>query len=173
MGGVATKIVERNDSTPILIAGRKPLSGKVLIAIDGSENALRATDFAGRMLAGYDIEFHLVAISRGVPMAGDLDATPQTGDRNVARSPAELTEKIVEARTHLIQAGVSSEQVSWQVITGVHSRAAAIVEEAEGEGCDTIILGRRGHSRINYFFIGSVSAKVIQLGREYTVWVIP
>jgi len=173
MGGVATKVVERNDAIPMIITGRKPAAGKVLIAIDGSSNALRAADFAGRMLAGHKIGIHLVSIVRGVSATGSVDSGDQTEREDLAASPDEATKKILEAREHLLQAGVSSQQVTWQLIADVHSRAEAIVAEADSKGCDTIIVGRRGHSRINYFFIGSVSAKVIQLGRQHTVWVIP
>ena len=43
---------------------------------------------------------------------------------------------------------LGKERISTKIITGVLSRAAAIVKEAGQENYDTIVLGRRGLSQV-------------------------
>jgi nucleotide-binding universal stress UspA family protein len=71
----------------------------------------------------------------------------------------------------LVNAGIGADRIDTHVVTGVSSRAAAIVKEARDSGCGTIVMGRKGLSEVSGFFIGRVSDKVIHLGRVYTVWV--
>jgi nucleotide-binding universal stress UspA family protein len=70
------------------------------------------------------------------------------------------------------KAGVKGDQVSTKVVTGVASRAKAIVEEARKGGYGTIVMGRRGLSRLEEFYMGRVSNKVLQLAKEMAVWVV-
>ena len=67
---------------------------------------------------------------------------------------------------------LGKERISTKIITGVLSRAAAIVKEARQENYDTIVLGRRGLTQVQTFFIGRVTNKVIHMARERTVWVV-
>ena len=45
-------------------------------------------------------------------------------------------------------------------------------EEAEGGGYSTIVVGRRGLSKIEAFFMGRVGHKVVYGGKKFTVWVV-
>ena len=53
-----------------------------------------------------------------------------------------------------------------KIITGVYSRAKAIVEEARLGNYGTIVVGRRGLSKVQEFFIGRGSNQVIQLAKK-------
>ena len=52
------------------------------------------------------------------------------------------------------------------------SRAGAIVNAAEKGDWSTIVVGRRGLSRVSDFFMGRVSNKVVHAGRKDTVWIV-
>ena len=54
----------------------------------------------------------------------------------------------------------------------LRTKSDAIVKEANEGGYGTIVVGRRGLSRVREFFIGRVSMKVIQLARKHAVWVV-
>ena len=58
------------------------------------------------------------------------------------------------------------------MITGVVSRAGAIVDEARHGGYGTVVIGRRGISKVEEFFMGRVSSKVINLAKDLSVWVV-
>ena len=68
--------------------------------------------------------------------------------------------------------GIEGDRISTKIVTGVSSRAKAVVEEAKNGGYSTIVVGRRGLSRVEEFFMGRVSKKVMQLAQEMAVWVV-
>ena len=59
-----------------------------------------------------------------------------------------------------------------KLVTGARSRASGIIEEAEEGGYGTIVVGRRGMSGVEEFFMGSVSNKVLHLAKEMAVWIV-
>jgi nucleotide-binding universal stress UspA family protein len=83
-----------------------------------------------------------------------------------------MQEVLTEALGKLEKIGFSRDRVTTKIVTGVASRAKAIVEEAKAGGYGTIVVGRRGLSRVEEFFMGRVSNKVIQLAKEMAVWVV-
>jgi nucleotide-binding universal stress UspA family protein len=82
----------------------------------------------------------------------------------------EMTFKAV--KEILVKSGFESEKISEKIITGVSSRSGAIVEEAEDGGYSTIVVGRRGLSKVEAFFMGRVGHKVVYGGKNFTVWVV-
>jgi nucleotide-binding universal stress UspA family protein len=77
-----------------------------------------------------------------------------------------------EAAGRLVAAGFEEDRVAWKVLRGSSSRAGTIVEVAEKEDFGTIVVGRRGLSRVREFSLGRVGNKVVHLGRSHTVWVV-
>ena len=78
-----------------------------------------------------------------------------------------------EARTRFINGGFDPNRITTKFIRGVSSRAGAIVEQAKLGGYGTIVVGRRGISKIEEFVMGRVSNKVIHLAKKgMAVWVI-
>ena len=84
----------------------------------------------------------------------------------------EISSAFDKAKRCLTDAGFKSEQISTKVISDAYSRAEAIVKEARDGDYGTIVLGRRGLSKVKEFFMGRVSKKVIQTIRNRAVWVV-
>jgi nucleotide-binding universal stress UspA family protein len=84
----------------------------------------------------------------------------------------EVSRKIEELKKKLIKVGFDADKVSSKILNGVESRAEEIVREAESGEFGTIVIGRKGISRVQDFFMGRVSYKVIHSGRDFTVWVV-
>ncbi|MEZ4552253.1 MAG: universal stress protein, partial [Desulfobacterales bacterium] len=72
----------------------------------------------------------------------------------------------------LVAAGFDADKISEKIVTGELSRAGAIIREATDNGFGAIVVGRRGISKVEEFFLGRVSTKVIHGGRNHTVWVV-
>ena len=72
----------------------------------------------------------------------------------------------------LAELGFKPDPISTEVVSGAASRAAAIVAAVEAQSDGTIMMGRRGPSRVRDFFIGRATSKVIHLARDRTVWVV-
>ena len=83
-----------------------------------------------------------------------------------------MNECFQEAQQLLLQGGFLESQIKTHF--GVQSSEVAqiILYEATALHCSTIVLSRRGLSRVKEFFLGSVSNTVTKMAREMTVWVI-
>ena len=84
----------------------------------------------------------------------------------------EMASVFEEARSLLIKAGLSPKRLTTKVVTGVSSRSAAILEEAREGRYGTILVGRRGLSKVMEFTMGRVGRKVIQMARDHAVWMV-
>jgi nucleotide-binding universal stress UspA family protein len=58
------------------------------------------------------------------------------------------------------------------LVSDVPSRAEAIVKEAREGDYGTIVLGRRGLSKVQEFLLGRVSNKVINIIRRRALWIV-
>jgi len=141
---------------------------KVLIALDESENAMRAVTFVCRHIA----PDHRVTLMSVVPDTAALCSMNNPGLTPYFMSQKDAfcsleekkhqiqAEALEEAREKLIKAGFSSENITPKTATQEKGVARDILAEAE-TGYDMIVLGRRGLSGIQEFVMGSVSNKVL------------
>ena len=165
VGSVTLKLMEKLNFIPVLIAGRKPINKRVLVAVDGSPGANRAARFVGDILGPHDdYQVRLLNVIRGGSKA-EIDIIAENG---VSETGAVFKEPI----DILTKAGFSPDNISTKTVTGVLSRAGAIVDTAHKGDWATIVLGRRGLSSVSEFFMGRVSNKVVQAGRKDTVWIV-
>lgn len=171
LGSVSTKLLSKFPDVPILLAGRRPHNNKILIAVDGSPSSTMAVDFVGRYLGRQDYFVELFHVIRGVGTLNPISPDFMPAEI-VALIQEEVSRKIEELKGRLIKAGFEEDRVSGKIVSGVESRAEEIVREAESGNFGTIVIGRRGISRVQDFFMGRVSYKVIHSGRDFTVWVV-
>jgi nucleotide-binding universal stress UspA family protein len=97
--------------------------------------------------------------------SGDLESEFKQAEKTIQ-------DVLEEANGRFAEAGLDRDRVTTKVVTGAPSRAKAIVVEAKAGGYGTIVVGRRGLSRVEEFFMGRISSKVIQLAKEMAVWVV-
>jgi nucleotide-binding universal stress UspA family protein len=181
-GSIANKLVEHLVHVPLWVVGGTPAAGNLLVAVDSSEETRGTLDYVASMLEGSDWQVTLFHALRGFEFLsagyeGSLVPTGEVidlGDLESELKQAEKTIQVVfeEAIGRFAEAGIHRDRVTTKVVTGAWSRAKAIVEEAKAGGYGTIVVGRRGLSRVEEFFMGSVSSKVIQLAKEMAVWVV-
>ena len=172
LGSVATKLLSQITFLPLILVGKLKVNHKILLAFDGSENAMGAVQFVGSLLGGCDYEINLFHVIRSNGEKGPehrhIFSSKEFG-RVVSK---EMAASLKAAQAKLVHAGFKADKVSSQIVTGAISRAGAIADRAKQENFGTIVMGRRGHSRVRDFFIGRVTNKVIHLARERTVWVV-
>lgn len=182
LGSIANKLVEKVTHVPVWIVGGAPQPGKILIALDASRGAMQAVDYVGTMVDGFTRNVTLIHVVRGVDIFRQTQSESFASSHDTdwqAQAEKELEEAtqaiqpvFEDARERLQQAGLDADRISTKLISGVHSRAGAIVKEADEEGYGTIVVGRRGLSRVEEFFIGRVGNKVIQLAKKKAIWVV-
>jgi nucleotide-binding universal stress UspA family protein len=172
LGSVATKLIEKLNFIPLILAGKRAPNHKILLAYDGSENAGRATKFVGSLLGRLDYEVTLFNVIRSNGDRGSEHRHIFSSKEFGKVAGKEMASSLHAAQTELIHAGFKAKNVSTKMVTAAISRAGAIADKAKQEDFGTIVMGRRGHSRVRDFFIGRVTNKVIQIARDRTVWVI-
>ncbi len=131
---------------------------KMLVAVDGSDSARRALEYAIREAkAARDLRLHLLNVQVSPEIHGlALEHLPpeqwHVDHQEAGRQVIGPAEKLVE------QAGLAC---SGSVVVG--AVAQTIVEQADRLGCDHIVLGTRGMTALKDLVLGSVAQKVVHL----------
>jgi nucleotide-binding universal stress UspA family protein len=131
---------------------------KILVAIDGSDSALRALDYAqheASLVPGTAL--HLLTVLEPVRVYGEIEVyVDEARMREVARQQASAGLDVAVARL-----GNSGIPLTSEVLEG--EPAEIIAQRAAQLGCDAIVTGTRGLGRIGALLMGSVAQKVVHL----------
>jgi nucleotide-binding universal stress UspA family protein len=125
---------------------------KILVAFDGSESSKNALRQA-IALAGAEKSW-IKALAVVPSYEGDLELVGVSDIENVLKGPVE---KLVRSAEEVARAEMTN------IITNIQQGEAyeKIVDVAEEENCDLIVMGRRGLRRLERMLMGSVTARVI------------
>lgn len=127
--------------------------GKILLAVDGSEHALRAAKTAGDLARAMNAQ-HLRIVVAYDPIP------PYLGEPNLQHAiDARLSQANAILEDAVKALGEMRAEVHTELIEG--SPAEAIIDVANTRGSDVIVLGSRGLGRIAGAVLGSTSQKVV------------
>ena len=172
MGSVSTKLVEKVDHIPVMLAGIQKVNHSLLLAIDGSEGSKRSVEFTAKMIQNSDCRIVLCSVLRDFNLY-DEKARKTKPSGFVKAVFEELETAIQSAESVLEKAGIQKNRITVKLIQGADSRSEAIISAAMEEKCDTLVFGRKGKSNVDNFDIGTIPWKAIQGAREMTVWIVP
>ncbi len=173
LGSVAIKLLEKLNFATLIVVGEKSKDPmKFLFALDGSENSMSAVKYVGDFIGGKDISASLVHVVRASATHGLGYERFFSINEDIDKVKEKMNVFFDKAKEHLVNVGFKPDAVSSRIISGAQSRAVEIIKEAGEEGCGSIVVGRRGLSRVKEFFIGRVSNKIIHMAREHVVWVV-
>ena len=135
---------------------------------------MKAVDYTGTMLGNSKSEITLMYVLRGLNLLQPEDKSLVMKEEKALFEDAKTGAEPMfnEAKYRLINAGFDPGRITTMPVVGVSSRAGAIVQEAKENGYGTIVVGRRGLSKVAEFFLGGVSNKIIHLAKEMAVWVV-
>lgn len=125
---------------------------KLLVAVDGSEVALKAVENAKALATATGGELLLLHVNNSAPESAQHKRIGIVADVPHTEN-LELVNEVLE-----IMAG---SPVKFKLLTAVGHPATEILHSAEEYGCDTIVMGSRGLGSITKLFLGSVSSEVI------------
>lgn len=173
---VAFQLVGKLHHLPVIVVGGQPREPNLCVAFDGSSGSQRGVSWVSHLVGGSDCKVSLLSLisRRGKFWIDDeeyfLDAS---GEDALSHCRGKVEPGILEACNHLIGAGLPKENVNHEIQTIDAERAPLIVKWACDNGCDTVVVGRRGLvSFLDAFFVGRISEKVLNLADNLAVWVI-
>lgn len=132
------------------------ISNKILVAFDGSDNSVRAADYAfymARYIPGTEIEVVFV-LTYTLEEARFLGASPEMYQQTREDKIEVIHTKIVAQVNH------GNYPFKLAVLDG--EPADAIINHANCEHISQVIIGSRGWGRVKRLLLGSVSQKVVQ-----------
>ncbi len=172
---MAFKLIENVRHIPIVVVGGKPASKKILIALDESIEAMRATTCIGDLARARGLEvslFHVFNDQNLSPIsnngiAGELDQeTVLKYNQNSFRPTMD------EAVKRLVKAGMIKKNISVDFLFHQGNPIQRIIDTAVEGNYGTIVVGRReAVSFMGVMLHGRVSNKLISSTCDVAVWV--
>lgn len=142
---------------------------KILVAIDGSEHSIKAADLALEMAKKESISAQkigneltaltVVDVSKPRKFLSSFIAAPTYGlreleeERNAAKHWMDAVRKKAEERKIPFRS---------EIIEGLVSAEATIVDYAESHQIDLIVVGTRGRTGFSKVLLGSVASRVVE-----------
>jgi nucleotide-binding universal stress UspA family protein len=155
------------------------MSQKVLIAFDDSKNAMRAVEYAAKVLAK-DCRITLFSVVPDTASICDLHSpeltpyfkTQQDSFCVLEQKKQELLNAAQsKAKEVLAASGFQQDHIRLKSEPKKKGIARDIAAEAKA-GYDLIVLGRRGLAGIKELLMGSVSQKVLNLAQEIPILIV-
>ena len=156
----------------------------ILIAVDWSKSAMNGVQYVADLLKNQqDVSVTLLHVFNPYPYAPPFDAAPleSRGNFEHEKKAWEATERehgekcLARAKTMLTTAGFTEQQIQTKNIKPIqpeYDTAEEILNESEQGNYNTIVLGKRGLSRVQVFLTGSVTEKIVRHAKGHAVWVI-
>ena len=149
---------------------------KVLFGVDDSDFALQSIAAMGNLLKSD--ENHKITIFYCAP---DPDLTFLT--RVLSKYPGALEEyektcaleehQIVDrARDALTECGIDEDRMAVVCAGKCRDPSDALLKLASEEGCETLVVGRRGPARVERKVIGTLAYQLVQMAESRPLWVI-
>ncbi|MFW6117045.1 MAG: universal stress protein [Thermoproteota archaeon] len=145
LGSVAEKVL-RHAECPVLIVKKETRPTKILVAVDGSEAAELAVDYGAELALGYGADITLLNVQESSLFGFKPEVVREVGNKILSKAAERI--KSLEPDTKL-QFGDPSE---------------TIMRVAQNQNYDLVVMGSRGLSGVERFFLGSVSDDVTRHG---------
>ncbi len=163
LGSVSSAVAEHAPCSTLVVRSKKEGQeiGRILVAIDGSANAQRALETAVDLAAGLKAELriaHVVFVptlfwSMGVP--GSAIPTDQI-EKDAEKVARDLLAKAVKFTK---EAGFANPKE--ELVTDLVSPAQGIVQLADHDKADVVVIGTRGLGGFRKLLLGSVANSVL------------
>ena len=154
------------------------LTKRIVIPLDGSKNSLRSLEYLNLIYGpSHNLEVTLIYILPSLPPiltdTKSIDKKTRAKLKSVEKKNEEMAEQILsEAKNILLNKGFNEERIK----TCYQKRAITVAQDicnwASIKHVDTILLTKRGRTEIKSFFMGKVSARLVEYRRTNPVWIL-
>jgi len=161
LGSVSSAVAVHAPSATLVVRPGKAMVRRILVAIDGSENAQRALEAAIDLAKGLKAELQIghIAFVPAVSWAAGMPASTvpiYRIEEAAERAGKQLLSKAVRFAR---DAGVANP--GEEMVTKLGSPAQGIVELADKGDADVVVLGTRGLGTFKKLLMGSVANSVL------------
>ena len=155
------------------------MAKKILLAMDESENAMRAAEFITQTFKK-DNEVTIFSVVLDTPTVCELDSpslTPYFTAQKDAFCWVEDQKKLLIEEAHkkagelLSKAGFDEKNIRTKIETKKKGIAKGILDEA-GSGYDLLVMGRQGVAGTRDFLLGSIPQKILQSVKGVSVLLV-
>lgn len=175
LGGhnVAARRLARKLECPILVVPEKadPVISHILVPIDFSPSSVKALHAALAMRHTVNPDAEITCVN--------IYELPDLSAYRLKRTPEELRQMVEEDRTEAFRAflreyaGDDASTVSTVLIDKQSPGIAQyIIDFAKDNGCDLIVMGAKGHSRLERLVLGSVTESLLSDNDQYPVLIV-
>ena len=175
MGSITSNILEHSKVLPVWLIDGEVESNGILVAIDGSEGALRAVDHVSFMLSHNPDSrltlFHVTSNARDYCEVNFNDQpSPELEDIVSRGDRACIDQFYAHALQKFKDAGISESQLELKTTRRNRKAGKAILDEAQKGHFGTVVIGKSGIDKA--FFMGSVSRYVINRASDRALWIV-
>jgi nucleotide-binding universal stress UspA family protein len=124
---------------------------KILLGYDGSESARAAAETAIEFARRFSAELHIVAVAQEPPLTTDIEV------EGFVDSARQYYDRLLGE----LKSRLAGESFAIHVRSVVGHPAEELINYAETNRIDHIVIGHRGHSLLSRFMIGSVAHRVL------------
>jgi len=172
---MAFKLIENVRHIPIIVVGGKPASKKILIALDESIEAMRATTCIGDLARARGLEvslFHVFNDQNLSPISNNGIAGELNQEAVLKYNQNSFRPTMDEAVKRLVKAGMIKKNISVDFLFHQGNPIQRIIDTAVEGNYGTIVVGRReAVSFMGVMLHGRVSNKLISSTCDVAVWV--
>lgn len=181
MGSITAKLLPKIHHATFIMVGETPETEKFLIGFDGSHGSKKAVSALRSLIKNSEKRVNICHVLRSLSLLqGSYDLFqfnfdqayfPKEESTRLQSVEKKLEPEINLAKQKFVEAGLPAFHVETKMIMGYQSRAASLYNEAEKNGYGTIVIGRRGISLVEEFFMGRVARKITQMAKSQAVWI--
>lgn len=143
---------------------------KILVAVDGSEHALRAVELAADLAEKYAAPLLIASVYKEIRMPDSSHSLVRTSlETGVAHSDLKAFAEEAVAAAKAVAEKHDIPKIETRVVRGQPARS--IAKLAEDEKAEAIVLGSRGLGDVSGMLLGSVSHKVSSLAKCHVITV--
>ncbi len=151
---------------------------KLLIAVDGSVNALDAVHYAASLadVIG-DIKFSLMAIQPALSqyLLDEAQIKPQARmalEKAIKANKAKAKEILDQAAERMVHKGIAEDRIDRLTKPRDAGVASDLLVTGEAKPYDAILVGRRGASYLRELVMGSVTSSLVEHSKSIPIWVV-
>lgn len=181
MGSITSKLLPKIHHATFIMVGESPETEKFLIGFDGSHGSKKAVSALKSLIKNSNKKVNICHVLRSMNLLqGSYDLFqfnfdqayfPKEESSRLQSVEKKLEPEINLAKQKFIEAGITPFHIETKMVMGYQSRAASLYNEAEKNGYGTIVIGRRGVSMVEEFFMGRVARKITQMAKNHAVWI--